>query len=92
MESHGGSTYCAVAALSLMGTLDVLSPAQHDKLVRWCAFRLNVGFQVQLTSYNRAPGSQTLIEFANNLCPKFKYVFSDPSFIIFHLFKRVIFM
>ena len=46
MESHGGSTYCAVAALSLMGTLDVLSRAQLDKLVRWCVLRLNIGYQV----------------------------------------------
>ena len=49
MESHGGSTYCAVAALSLMGTLDVLSKAQLDKLVRWCSLRLNVGYQVNFS-------------------------------------------
>ncbi len=46
MEAHGGSTYCAVASLSLMGTLNVLTKAQLDKLIRWCALRLNVGYQV----------------------------------------------
>ena len=41
MESHGGSTYCAVAALHLMGRLDsALSPSQRRGLVRWCTARL----------------------------------------------------
>jgi hypothetical protein len=46
MEAHGGSTYCAVASLYLMGKLGVLTEFQKDKLIRWCALRLNVGYQV----------------------------------------------
>lgn len=45
MESHGGSTYCALAALSLMGTLKLLTQNQIDQILRWCILRLNVGFQ-----------------------------------------------
>jgi len=42
-ESHGGSTYCAVAALSLMGKLDALP--HRDGLIRWCVERQSSGFQ-----------------------------------------------
>ena len=45
LEAHGGSTYCAVAALKLMDKLDVaLSRRQRKRLERWCVNRLNVGF------------------------------------------------
>ena len=40
MEAHGGSTYCALAALRLMGREDDLTPRQHRDLVRWCTARL----------------------------------------------------
>eukprot|EP00698_Gefionella_okellyi_P001395 TRINITY_DN11340_c0_g1_i2.p1 TRINITY_DN11340_c0_g1~~TRINITY_DN11340_c0_g1_i2.p1 ORF type:complete len:324 (-),score=44.27 TRINITY_DN11340_c0_g1_i2:105-1076(-) len=43
MESHGGSTYCAVAALTLMGKLDAV-PRRAD-LVRWCVNKQVGGFQ-----------------------------------------------
>lgn len=36
LEAHGGGTYCALAALSLMGTLDAI-PA--EEVVRWCLQR-----------------------------------------------------
>jgi len=39
LESHGGSTYCAVAALKLMGRLDELGEKRLDRLVRWCVNR-----------------------------------------------------
>jgi len=39
LEAHGGSTYCAVAALVLMGRLEDLGPARLDNLTRWCIFR-----------------------------------------------------
>jgi len=44
-ESHGGSTYCAVAALSLMGKLDALGDVSG--LVRWLVARQvpDSGFQ-----------------------------------------------
>ncbi len=42
-ESHGGSTYTAVAALSLMGTLHTLP--RRDELVHWCVERQVGGFQ-----------------------------------------------
>ncbi|KAJ3321194.1 Geranylgeranyl transferase type-1 subunit beta [Boothiomyces sp. JEL0866] len=40
-ESHGGSTYCAVAALALMGKLDTI---KHDKLIFWLINRQDEGF------------------------------------------------
>lgn len=46
LESHGGHTFCAVASLSLMGTLhSVLSRKQLDGLRRWCIMRQESGFQ-----------------------------------------------
>ena len=46
LESHGGHTFCAVASLSLMGTLhSVLSEKQLDGLRRWCLMRQESGFQ-----------------------------------------------
>jgi geranylgeranyl transferase type-1 subunit beta len=45
-ESHGGSTYCAVASLLLMRRLDdVLNPRQIERLKRWCLFKQVDGFQ-----------------------------------------------
>jgi geranylgeranyl transferase type-1 subunit beta len=41
-EAHGGSTFCAVAALSLMNRLDELD--HQDGLIRWCLQRQNEGF------------------------------------------------
>lgn len=46
LESHGGSTFCAVASLNLMNELhNVLSEAQINRLRRWCLMRQNDGFQ-----------------------------------------------
>jgi geranylgeranyl transferase type-1 subunit beta len=45
LEAHGGSTYCAIAALVLMDRLDVFSPDQLDKLQRWLLLRQINGFQ-----------------------------------------------
>jgi len=42
-ESHGGSTYCAVAALHLMGKLDLLP--RKKQLIQWCVERQISGFQ-----------------------------------------------
>lgn len=41
-ESHGGSTYCAVASLYLMGRLDVVD---RELLVDWLSRRQSTGFQ-----------------------------------------------
>lgn len=46
LESHGGSTFCAVASLYLMNELhNVLTKDQIDKLRRWCLMRQTSGFQ-----------------------------------------------
>ncbi|XP_054286396.1 geranylgeranyl transferase type-1 subunit beta [Macrosteles quadrilineatus] len=46
LESHGGVTYCAVAALTLMGRLhNVFSRKQIEGLKRWAIFRQVTGFQ-----------------------------------------------
>jgi geranylgeranyl transferase type-1 subunit beta len=39
LEAHGGSTYCAVAALSLMGQLGEVGEARLEALGRWCLAR-----------------------------------------------------
>ena len=41
-EAHGGSTFCAIAALSLMDRLNDLK--HQDDLIRWCLKRQNEGF------------------------------------------------
>lgn len=42
----GGTTFCAVASLVLMGCLhEVISPSQLDRLKRWCLLRQQSGFQ-----------------------------------------------
>jgi len=45
LEAHGGSTYCAVAALSLLDGLDRLPERKRASLVRWCINRQITGFQ-----------------------------------------------
>jgi len=45
LEAHGGSTYCAVAALTLMGRLDQLGEYKLKRLRRWCIGRQQTGFQ-----------------------------------------------
>lgn len=45
LESHGGSTFCAVASLVLMGELGALPHAQLEGLKRWCVNRQITGFQ-----------------------------------------------
>uniref|UniRef100_T1J3U5 Geranylgeranyl transferase type-1 subunit beta n=1 Tax=Strigamia maritima TaxID=126957 RepID=T1J3U5_STRMM len=45
-ESHGGSTYCAIAALWLMNSLETaFSSRQISLLKRWCLHRQKLGFQ-----------------------------------------------
>ncbi|XP_026667894.1 geranylgeranyl transferase type-1 subunit beta isoform X2 [Ceratina calcarata] len=45
LESHGGSTFCAVASLFLMNELhNVLSHDQLSRLRRWCLMRQDSGF------------------------------------------------
>ena len=45
LEAHGGSTYCAVASLSLAGRLETgLDVSQRRRLTRWCVMRLEDGF------------------------------------------------
>lgn len=45
MESHGGTTFCALAALELSDQLDLLTPRQLEKMKRWLLFRQDGGFQ-----------------------------------------------
>merc|ERR1719347_1593611 len=43
LEAHGGSTYCGVAALSLMGCLPSLPAHTRQGIVRWCVARQGRG-------------------------------------------------
>ncbi|KAB0801565.1 hypothetical protein PPYR_03751 [Photinus pyralis] len=45
LESHGGSSYCAVATLCLINKLNVLSTMQIEGLRRWLLNRQVTGFQ-----------------------------------------------
>lgn len=45
LESHGGSTYCALATLALTTRLSSLTPTQQLNIHRWLAFRQLDGFQ-----------------------------------------------
>uniref|UniRef100_A0A671R207 Geranylgeranyl transferase type-1 subunit beta n=1 Tax=Sinocyclocheilus anshuiensis TaxID=1608454 RepID=A0A671R207_9TELE len=45
LESHGGSTFCAVASLCMMGKLqEVFSERELKRIRRWCIFRQQNGF------------------------------------------------
>ena len=44
LEAHGGSTYCAIAALALLGKLETLDSSRKDKCLKWLVMRLNEGF------------------------------------------------
>ncbi|KAM6965172.1 geranylgeranyl transferase type-1 subunit beta [Aplochiton taeniatus] len=45
LESHGGSTFCAIASLHLMGRLELtLSRRELDRIGRWCIMRQQSGF------------------------------------------------
>lgn len=44
LESHCGSTFCAIASLALSNNLDKLTGDQLKSLRRWLLFRLEVGF------------------------------------------------
>lgn len=45
MESHGGTTFCALAALELSNQLDVLKPDVVEGMQKWLVFRQVDGFQ-----------------------------------------------
>eukprot|EP01134_Creolimax_fragrantissima_P003612 CFRG3612T1 len=45
LEGHGGSTFCAVAALALMDRLDDLGQEQTEGLVEWLIKRQHFGFE-----------------------------------------------
>ncbi|XP_077290980.1 geranylgeranyl transferase type-1 subunit beta [Arctopsyche grandis] len=45
LESHGGTTFCAIATLSLTDQLDKLSPQQVEGIKRWLVNRQVDGFQ-----------------------------------------------
>ena len=46
LEAHGGSTFCALASLVLMGRLHTtFSPARVEGLKLWCIRRQQTGFQ-----------------------------------------------
>ncbi|KAG7300193.1 hypothetical protein JYU34_015743 [Plutella xylostella] len=45
LESHGGTTFCALATLSLTDQLHKLSEAQIEGLKRWLILRQSDGFQ-----------------------------------------------
>nr|XP_022333798.1 geranylgeranyl transferase type-1 subunit beta-like isoform X1 [Crassostrea virginica] len=46
LEAHGGSTFCAIAALALMNKLETcFTPKRFRQLQRWCICRQQTGFQ-----------------------------------------------
>jgi geranylgeranyl transferase type-1 subunit beta len=46
MESHGGTTFCALAALQLSNQMHLLSDQKLEKVKRWLLFRqVDGGFQ-----------------------------------------------
>lgn len=45
LESHGGTTFCAIATLALTDRLDVLTITQKERLIRWLILRQIDGFQ-----------------------------------------------
>lgn len=45
LESHGGTTFCALATLKLTNQLDKLTEEQVEGLKRWLVFRQIDGFQ-----------------------------------------------
>lgn len=44
LESHGGSTFCAIASLDLMNQRMALSCGHLSRLRRWCLMRQDGGF------------------------------------------------
>ncbi|XP_077200448.1 geranylgeranyl transferase type-1 subunit beta isoform X4 [Paroedura picta] len=45
LESHGGSTFCGIASLCLMGKLEeVFSEKELDRIRRWCIMRQQNGY------------------------------------------------
>ncbi|RXN28610.1 geranylgeranyl transferase type-1 subunit beta [Labeo rohita] len=45
LESHGGSTFCAIASLCMMGKLqEVFSERELNRIRRWCILRQQNGF------------------------------------------------
>lgn len=42
MESHGGTTYCAISALSLSDQLGILSRKEIERIKRWLVFRQDI--------------------------------------------------
>lgn len=44
LESHSGSTFCAIATLALSNNLDRLTKAQFVALRRWLLYRFDGGF------------------------------------------------
>ncbi|ETE70855.1 Geranylgeranyl transferase type-1 subunit beta, partial [Ophiophagus hannah] len=46
LESHGGSTFCGIASLCLMGKLEeVFSEKELKRIKRWCIMRQQNGYQ-----------------------------------------------
>lgn len=46
LESHGGSTFCALASLVLLNKLNsCFDQQQIERIIRWCLFRQKSGFQ-----------------------------------------------
>ena len=44
LETHGGSTYCALAALSMLDRLQTLEDHVQDKCRKWLSFKLSQSF------------------------------------------------
>ncbi|RWS28199.1 geranylgeranyl transferase type-1 subunit beta-like protein [Leptotrombidium deliense] len=96
-EAHGGSTYCAVASLSLMDKLhSALDAEQIKSLIRWCLMKQISGFQGRPnkdadTCYSFWIGATLKILNAyhlTSLIDNFNFVTSTQDFIVGGLGKN----
>ena len=80
-ESHGGSTYCAIQSLSLLGMLDRLD--HKEELIHWCTQRCYLGFSGRInkpadTCYNYWIGcTLKTLGFEHLIDKKFVLVFTE---------------
>lgn len=51
MESHGGTTFCALAALQMSDQLKTLPRVTLERMKRWLVMRQEDGFQVKIANY-----------------------------------------
>lgn len=88
LEGHGGSTFCGLASLALMGRLDqCLGAKLKERLKKWCVFRQVTGFHGRPnkrvdTCYSFWVGGALKLLDANNLMSRedlIEFLFTTES-------------